>query len=372
MISADLRFEGFDSRSWTHLVSLFAPNVVTRLDSEQQDTTEAADAEGTAYRGSLVVVLDDRERVLKAFHTERGRIPDLTYEGPDSLAELAREHQATRCVVLREGVMEEIGERIARRITRHDDYVAQLLVIARSVREMSEAGLLLTWPRPLGNVPIPTIGMVRRALDTVLPDEHAMVLVVFQNGTPWTAMVLRRQEGLIDLIAGPDLVVRWAGALGGDWRRDYRVISDAVARHVAPVHLGVFVERDTLIALLRSKDSGAWAKAVGVRDVIVHPTPPYVSVALGADAVRAVAKRSAAWLGGIDALGQFAPVARFVRGRIAEVASVNATLGFDPLQVLATWLRRAEIAELEGWAEDDPAPSPHGPGSVDVPHHESD
>ena len=29
MISADLRFEGFDSRSWTHLVSLFTPNVVT-------------------------------------------------------------------------------------------------------------------------------------------------------------------------------------------------------------------------------------------------------------------------------------------------------------------------------------------------------
>lgn len=350
MISGALRFEGFDSRSWTNLVSLFAPDVVNKLAREGADS-DAPELEpherAERARGSLIVVIDDRGRVLAAFHSVYGRVAGVRYDGPDSLAALAQEHAAQRCFVLREGVMEEIGERVARRVAADDDYVAQLLVVARAVREMNEAGLLLTWPRPLANVPIPTIGMVRRALDTVLPDEHALVLVVFSGGAPWTAMALRRQDGLIDRIAGPDLVMRWTGPLGGDWRRDYRVITDAVARHVAPVHLGVFTERRTLEELLRSPDPGAWAKAVAVRDVIVHPAPPYVAVALGADAVRAVAQRSARWLGGIDALGQLAPLASFVRGRVAEVRSVNATLGFDPLQVLALWLRRAEDAALE-------------------------
>ena len=92
--------------------------------------------------------------------------------------------------------------------------------------------------------------------------------------------------------------------------------------------------------LLRTAEPGAWARAVALREVIVSPTPPYVAVALGADATRAVAKRTAARLGGIDGLAQLAPLATYVRGRISEIASVTQTLGFDPLKVLATLLAR--------------------------------
>lgn len=348
MIHPSLRFEGFDSRSWTNLISLFAPSVIARLSTEGADSDapelEEHEREGRA-RGALVVVLDDRDRVIKALHTVHGRVEGLVWSGPAELPALAASYGARRCIAMREGVMEEIAERVARRVDRDDDYVAQWLLLARTVRELSEAGLLHTWPRPLANVPIPTSAMVERAMDTVLPEGHAMVLVVWNGSSPWTGLVLRREAGGIDLVAGPDLIARWTGPLGGDWRRDYRVVSDAVTDAVAPVHLGIFTELSTLRSLLRSSDAGAWARAVAVRDVIVHPTPPYVAVALGADAVRAVARESTRWLGGIDALAPLAPIATFVRGRVAEVASVTATLGFDPLKVLAQWLRRAEDAE---------------------------
>jgi hypothetical protein len=355
VIHPGLRFEGFDARSWTNLISLFAPNVVARLstegaDSDDPELEEHERVEGG--RGALVVVLDDRDRVLKAFHTIYGRVEGLVWSGPGDLEALARSHGARRCVALREGVIEEIAERVARRLDRDEDYLTQWLLIARTVREMSEAGLLHSWPRPLAAVPIPTAAMVRRALDTVLPEGHAMVLVVWNGSTPWTGLVLRRAPEGIDLVAGPDLIARWTGPLGGDWRRDHRVVSDAVSRAVAPVHLGIFTELSTLRGLLRSADPGAWARSVAVRDVIVHPTPPYVAVALGADAVRAVARESARWLGGVDALSALAPVARYVRGRIAEVTSVTATLGFDPLKVLAIWLRRAEDAEDPSRSDD--------------------
>lgn len=357
MISEHLRFEGFDSRSWTNLISLFAPNVVSRLQTEaaESDAPEADD-EPSARVGGLVVVLDDRDRVLKAFHTRRGHVRDLEYPGADGLAELAAHHGAARCVVLREGVVEEITERIARRMDRGDDYVAQLLICARAIREMSEAGLLLTYPRTMGNVPIPTMGMVRRALDTVLPDEHAMVVVIWNGSTPWTGMVLRRNRGAIDLVAGPDLIARWTGPLGGDWRRDYRVICEAVTETVAPVHLGLFTDLGTARELLRDYEPGTWARAVAVRDVIIHPTPPYVAVALGADAARRAAQETARWLGGIDTLGQLAPLAHYVRGRVAEIASVSRTLGFDPLELLALYLRRAEDASLASSSDDDALP----------------
>jgi len=357
VISESLRFEGFDSRSWTNLIGLFAPNVVHRLESEGADSdAPVADESSSAARsGSLIVVLDDREHVLMAMHTRNGRIKGLEYEGPDSLEAMAERWSASRCVVLREGVMEEIAERAAYKTERGDDYLAQLLVISRTIREMSEAGLLLTWPRTFEAAPIPTIGMVNRALDTVLPDNHAVVIVIWNGNSVWSALVLRRRDGFIDLVAGPDLLTRWTGPLGGDWRRDYRVISEAVDRAAAPVHLGIFTNLGTLRELLRSYDPGAWATAVAVRDVIVSPTPPYIAVALGADVVRATAKESARWLGGIDALGQFAPLANFVRSRIAEVASVTATLGFDPLNLLAQWLRRAEPVSEGGPSVDSAA-----------------
>lgn len=357
MIAADLKVEGFDATSWTNLVSLFAPSVVTRIHREPlaSDAPETEKVAGgkPVRAGNVVIVVSDSGRVRKAFHTVRGRIRDLTWTGPDSLPALTEMYGARRSIVLREGAIEEIGERIAQRLARGDDYIAQWLVVFRTVREAIEEGLVHIWPRPYSALPIPTAGMVNRALDIVLPDDHAMVMVLWNGNTPWTGVVLRRRRGEIDLVAGPDLIQRWSGPLGGDWRRDHRFVSEGVARSVAPVHLGIYGEIAGVRKLLRNAEKGAWAHAVAVRDIIVSPTPAYVAVALGADAARAVAERTTAWLGGIDALAALAPVATYVRGRISEVASVTQTLGFDPLKVLAAALARSDTDEPDRENEDD-------------------
>ncbi len=353
MISPELRFEGFDARSWTNLISLFAPGVVERLEDEapRSDAPEVAELPSEeAPRGTLVVVHDGDGHVLKAFHTSRGRVVGLVWNGPHDMARLCRMYAAHRCIALREGVLEEATERLAVRLSRGDDYLTQWLVLLRILRELSEAELLHVWPRPLAHVPVPSPGTVRRALDLLLPNDHAMVVVLWSESTPWTSFALRRRAGAIDLVVGPDLIGRWTGPLGGDFRRDYRVVTDAVERTVAPVHVGLFAEVDTIRHLLRHPDPGAWTRAVAVRDVIIHPTPPYVAVALGADTLRAVARTSARLLGGIDALAALEPVTRFVRSRIQQVASVTATLGFDPLEALAAVLRRHDEAAGE---EDD-------------------
>ena len=351
MISADLRVEGFDARSFTNLVSLFAPQVVNRMQRgpDASDAPEIESAETLAGKsGTLVIIVTESGRVRKAFHTQVGRVRGLVYPGPAAMPALAAEYHAARCVVLREGAIEEISERIAARLERGDDYLAQWLVVARAVREAIESELVHVWPRPNASVPIPSAGMVKRALDTVLPDGSAMVLVIWNGTAKWTGAVLRRRRGEIDLLAGPDHIARWTGPLGGDWRRDHRFITEAVDRSVAPVHLGIYGDISTFRALLRSREAGAWARAVATRDLILSPAPAYVAVAMGADAARAAAVRSAAWLGGLDYVRLLAPVASYVRGRVSEIASVNATLGFDPLKLLASMLERVDAAQEAG------------------------
>lgn len=343
MISPQLRFEGFDAGSWTNLLSLFAPGLVERIEEDPPDTNvqeiETSTAPTSERSGSVVIVRNDAGRVLKAFHTVHGRIRDLRYESPNDLPRIAETYGAYRAIVLLEGVLEEVVERLAVRIHRNDDYIAQWLMLARIFREMVDAGNIHLHPNPMASIPVPTPAMVRRAIDVVLPDGHAVVLVLWHDEALWTGVVLRRQGGTIDYVAGPDMLARWTGPLGGDWRRDYRIISQAVSRAVAPVHLGIFAEVSTVQALLRSPDPGAWARAAMVRDLLVHPTPPYIAVALGADAVRAAARSTSKWLGGYDAFSILNPVADYVRGRISEVTSVTQTLGFNPLKLLGEALR---------------------------------
>jgi hypothetical protein len=350
MIAADLRVEGFDARSWTNLLSLFAPNVAERPRTAPRTSDapeiDEADLAGAPAKGTLVLVIGASGRVLAARHTRRGRVKGLTYDGPASLPSLAASHGARRVLVIREGALEDLTQRASARFDRHDDYAAQWLHVIRAVRNAIDAGAIDLHPRPLAAIPIPSAQVLSRAVDAVLPDDRAMILGVFSRTTPWTLVALRRAEGEIDRIVGPDVILRWTGPLGGDFRRDHRLISDAIAQHLAPVHLGIFADEADIKTLLRDETPGAWARAVVARDIIVQPTPPYVAVALAADGMRAAAKRTETWLSESsrvrDVLGQLAPLASFVRGRAAEVASVTQILGFDPLKLLAAWLERTD------------------------------
>lgn len=342
MISANLRFEGFDADSWTNLISLFAPGVVDRVerDPNETDAPEALEHEEGKRTGTLLVITNDDGKPLSVQHSLRGRVRGVL--DVSDLPELRTRFGANRVISMEKGVMEELAERLALRIEQGDDYITQWLMFMRGVRELMEEGRLRLSPNPIANFPIPAPSTVVRALDTLLPNGRALVCVAFKNGRPWTAFAVRRRDGDIDLVVGPDRIFEWTGPLGGDWTRDYRVISDAVARHVAPVHLGLFSQVSTLQSLMRNPDPGAWAKRVAIRDVIVHPTPPYLAVALSADVARAVAHSSSRVLGTMNIGNALSPVANFLRSRVAEVASVSSTLGFNPLSLLAALLERDE------------------------------
>lgn len=341
MISADLRFEGFDARSWTNLVSLFLPGLPERLERAPDATDAPVATSAPRASGSLLVVVDEDERVLAASHSLRGRVREIAGETIDrtQLAMLAARTGARRVLVAREGAMEELSEQLGARFRSDDTYLAQVLELLRGARELESAGELALWPNPVASVPIPSASTFDRAIDLLLPNGRAGVVVLW-DGPLWTALVLRRRHGAIDLVAGPEALIRWTGPLGGDWRRDYRVVVDAVARSVAPVHFGLFTEAPTLRSLLRAADAGAWAQAVAVRNVVLSPLPRPVAAALGADAMRGLGKASARALGGIDLAGTLLPLVREVRARVTNAATMSEILGFDPMEVLGTILRR--------------------------------
>jgi hypothetical protein len=182
--------------------------------------------------------------------------------------------------------------------------------------------------------------MLYRALDLLLPEDHVLVAVLWEREGLWTACALHRRGAQIDRLVGPKLLLDWTGPLGGDYRRDQRVIRRAVERALGPVHIGLFARREAIEALLADPSPGAWARAVALREIIINPAPPYVHLAVGADAARAAGLRAREWFGGLDLGSYVAPAARFARERVARIGSVTQILGFNPLQALANRLRR--------------------------------
>lgn len=350
IVREDIRFEGFDARSWAALLALVRP-----------------DARGR--HGTLLVAVDEQRNVLNACVVGRGLVQVASPVAADvQLAELCREHDVARAILLVEGAFEEVAERLALDLNATltgargahaepsrgalGDDLMQLAALLGALREVHAAGWLSIWP-PLPSIPLTSAANVRRALDLLLPVGHSFTLVLYDDDAVSTAVALSRRREGIDHVAGPETLLRWTGPLSGDYHRDYRALSDAVSTNLAPLHLGVFAQRETVERLLRVPDPGAWVTAVAAREVLVHPTPAYVAVALGADALRSLTRATTELLGGVELLEIFRPMGRALRERLPEATSLSATLGWNPLATLARALRPPRSAHR---AAEDPAP----------------
>jgi hypothetical protein len=328
VLTADVRFEGWTTETWTRFLDLWKPRATP-------------DREPTRPRGGVIAIHDDG-RLRKLMHTRTGRL-DPRAAWPVPLAELAELHHASWALSAQTGALEDLMDRFGARLRRHDDITSQALLVVQLVRELIQEGAVERWPKRLQGVPPPSEAMVRRSLDAVCPDGHAMVLGLFQRGELWTAGIARRRGPGFDVLAGPDEVIPRMGVLSGDWRRDYRHLARAVEEGYAPLAMGCFAEVDRFRELQVDARPGAWGRASVVRDLILSPIPIGVRLALGADGARFVYEGFRAILGRSESLRRLEPYLEGARKRVGSAAGhtdVTHALGFDPLAALRALLRR--------------------------------
>jgi hypothetical protein len=344
VLTPDVRFEGWTTQDWIRFVRLWQPRA-------------SPDREPTRPRGGVVVIHEDGH-VLKLLHTRHGRLdphsgPPAPAEAdaralalrtgqPSALGQVARAHHASWALGARLGAMDEVMERFGARARRGDDITTQALQLVTIVREMIDEGAIASWPQRLRGIPIPTAHVVRRTLDAVCPDGHALVLGLFDAEGLWVSFTARRRNGSFDVIAGPDELRPALGLLSGDWRRDYRHLARAVEDRYAPLAFGCFADVNRFRALQTDSHAGAWAQAVAVRDVIIAPMPVAVGVGLGVDAARYALKGLGVLTQRIAPLAGLAPFMDAARARMAKITGkdVGALLGFDPLAALRALLER--------------------------------
>jgi len=329
VLTTDVRFEGWTTEAWQRFLHLWKPRA-------------SADRELTRPRGG-VLAIHEFGRLRKLLHTRTGRLDLNATTWPIPLSALSEQHRASWALSGHAGALEEVMERFGARARRSDDLVAQSLSLVQIVREMMDEGAVEVWPRRLRGVPPPTDAMVRRAMDSLCTDGHAMLLGMFKDGDLWTCFVARRSGSGFDVIAGPDDLHHYMGLLSGDWRRDYRHLVRAVEDLYAPLAFGCFAEVDTFRALQVDARPGAWGRAVAVRDIILSPIPTAVGLALGVDGARYAFENLKRVTGRIAPLARLDPMLASMRARLGTAAGekdVSGVLGFDPMHALRQLLRR--------------------------------
>lgn len=328
MLTPDVRFEGWTTETWTRFLHLWKPRATP-------------EREPTRPRGGVIAIHQDG-RLEKLLHTHTGRL-DPRVAWPVGLDELCETHHASWALSAHAGALEDVMERFGARLRRSDDLTSQALLVVSIVREMLQEGLIERWPKRLQGVPPPSEAMVRRAIDSVCPDGHAMVLGLFRGGELWTAAVARRRGPGFDILAGPEDARLRMGVLSGDWRRDYRHLARAVEEQYAPLAMGCFCEVDRFRELQVDAQPGAWGRAAVVRDIVLSPMPVGIRLALGADGARFAFESFRTIVGRSDALHRLEPYMVRARRRLGTAVGhrdVSGTLGFDPLAALRALLRR--------------------------------
>ena len=330
MLSADVRLEGFTATDWIRVLALFRPR-----------RTSGGERDPERPRGGVIAV-HSKGRLQKLVHTEVGRLrlEDAQRDWPLPVDVLAHRHHASWSAILEIGTLDAIINHFGARARRGDDLVAQTLLLLSLARAELSAGRIELWPLRLRGAPIPTPGMVKSTLDSVCPVNRSMVLGLFEAGELWTSVALHRGPRGFDLILGPDEVRGDMGLLAGDWRRDYRHLSRAIEERAGPLALGCYAEAATFEKLEIDPSPGAWARAVAVRDVILSPLAPALSIPLGIDATWAALSAIRSLAERIDPIGIVGPsleALRQIRRGDRDVASV---LGFEPLVLLRKLLSR--------------------------------
>ena len=231
---------------------------------------------------------------VASFHTAEGSTDPATLGPIDDLESLCAAHQASACVVMRERAMADIELYLAEPLGPDQDFVTRVMRFVRVVRQLGNGNWLRVWPNPLPDLLLSAAPVAKPASDLLLPHGHSVILGVFEeNGDLWTSAVLRRDVAELDVLAGPRALSDWAGPLGGEWRRDHRVLVRAVERELGPVHLGLFMEAPTARRLVRGRGAGDWAMAFVTRDLLIHPLPAFAAAGLGLDVLAGAAQQIA-------------------------------------------------------------------------------
>jgi hypothetical protein len=271
MFNQHVELVDIDPEHWVNL---------TRLISGELLRKESAPPRKKPASLSMVV---ENGRVIKAGHSEMGRLRDFDPDLSD-LAALAAKEEVEKVTVVERGTPRRIMHQVQSSLTLDMNFLEQILTIYGAIRSEMGHGLRLH-PRP--KMPDLKPGAVSTMLKAVLPAHELLVMVVYSddgkirdssNLPIVTSGILRLNDKTeLDLVTTTDSLIA-RGLSISDWKSGYKRVNE-LAEQVwnSKVFLGAHIPLSAMPALARAAAHNEAPKALSAMnksgELILDPFP---------------------------------------------------------------------------------------------------
>ncbi|MBW2730863.1 MAG: hypothetical protein JRH20_00635 [Deltaproteobacteria bacterium] len=338
MIHHDLRFEGIDATTLTRLFALFDPPPGEERPEGRRGFLAQLAASSTIPEPDLpprgarpAVVLVEGGAPLRAFMPGGGVVSTDDLIAPLERRELSRwreRHQYAFVVAIRVEVLPDIIARMQLAVPLGGDLAAQALAALRTLEPAFEKDILVDPPLLGRGVKLPSVELLQRTFDHVLPDDRSFVLYVLHKGAVWASLIARKRHGDIDLITSHLALASSVRVCSvGDAAR----VCTAVTRRFAPPHIAAFISLPSWRRFVGG-DRSALAAALAARQAVIDPCPRWLLALIGAGALTEAARRSAR-----------------LAGKLLSSTSLGGLFGSGPEQWVEKMGNPLEALGLDPW-----------------------
>jgi hypothetical protein len=357
VISPSLRVEAIDPLHWANLFRLMHPPPGGDPEPQIWGPLGRLARAGAPARAPSSALSPERpalallrgQQVVRIVRWGGGELPtaELGSTSQEDLRAFRRRHQLPLLAAVDLDALPALWAEAQARVSTGEDYVAQLLAMARVAREALGKSLHVD-PRIIGLMPLPTYALLQTTFNTILPDERSLVFYLVEGGRIWTSLIAAKRGGDLYLVTTHQAVAD--RAYFSDIRSHAPGVLRAVADRFDPPHVGIFLPLRTWHELVAG-DRSAIARALATRTALLDPAPPWLLAVVGAGAVAEAATRSARLAGRLlsgTRLGQrlMPGGAEAAEKLVQTVTNPLEALGLDPWDLLRwarDWARRLEL-----------------------------
>ncbi len=294
----------------------------------------------------MAFVILDRGRPVHVIAGKRSTPPPAGFDRLDAAcaAPFAAVLGVRLLLAIEDRALRELVDSIDAGLRHGDDHFSQAGFALDRMREAIRAGDLVLWPDFFEVLLKLDEATMRRFMDAVFPPRTSVLMYVFRKQAIHSAIILVRGDSEIESVTG-HWSIRDDLKTYSPWQDGYARILEASSKVHAQPSLAFFGELEAVEGLLHTPRPGLLTREIVDRRIIIDPMPPWMTAALGVDAVTRAAHLGMGLLDRMDFLGlgrrfDLGGIRQDVKTRVDAGIDLTAMLGFNPFDFLtqfASW-----------------------------------
>jgi hypothetical protein len=219
MFDENILVQDIDADHWTRLLGLFADK--------------------NPVRPSILFLIIEQNRCIKAIHSEKGAIRNFDYAGGD-LAGLAHREQVEYVTRVERDFFQQAFAKGQAGVQYDADYALQMVTLFNETTAYTAEHMEWYPDRPKHWKPL-NYEKMQKIFNRILPDRRTAFFCVLDNNQIHTSLILGKRSGDLSLMTTLDTLDRATGTF--DIEHDLPEVLDEIAAKYEKVHISLVIEK---------------------------------------------------------------------------------------------------------------------------------